>query len=275
MKKLRIARIVLSALFLAATAACFIFDADSIPAAVSNTRRLHMAPLYMAESAGVIGVWLLITLVWGRIYCSTVCPVGALQDLMLHLRRRIPALDKPFRLRRPPVVRHHVLVVYVICLVTGLTVVPLMLEPWFIAGNMTQLFGAGRMAEIWVRYGFPAAWGVVCGLLSIAVILPWALLRGREFCNSVCPLGTAMGYLSSRAAFQIAIDGDRCISCMRCQDNCRSSGIKVVSRYVDNSRCVRCFECVARCPQGAIRYTQERRRPASPLFGRVRQLKGQ
>lgn len=269
MKKLWIIRCVLAAGFLVCAVLCFVLGGEKTPAALDATRRLQIAPMYLAEGAGVIAVWLLITLVWGRIYCATVCPVGALMDVMLRIRRRIPALNKPFRYTRPQRARHHVLIVYAACLIIGLGVVPLILEPWFMTGNMTQALG-GRGTRLWAECGYSAIWGVIWGTVSLVIVLPWALLRGREFCNTVCPLGTAMGYLSRRSAFQIVIDGDKCVSCMRCQDNCRASCIKVVSRYVDNSRCVRCLECVAKCPHEAIRYTQERRRPATPLFTRTR-----
>ena len=268
MKRLYIARVILAVAFLVAAILCFTTGYSQRSAILAGTRHLHIMPLYFAESAGVIAVWLVITLVWGRIYCSTVCPVGTLQDMMLLIRRRIPALNRPFRYRHPQPARWHVLVVYMICLVAGLAVLPLILEPWFITGNIVTLFGGRGMSQIWLSYGFSSLWGVICGLLSLLVLLPWALLRGREFCNSVCPVGTVLGTVSRHAAFRIEIDGDRCVSCMRCQDNCRTGSIKVVSRYVDNGRCVRCMECVSRCPSSAIRYTQDRRRPATPLFSR-------
>lgn len=278
MKKLRIIRIVLAAAFLVASVLCFVLGREAQPrviaGAVAGAERLQIEPLYFAESAGVILVWLIITLVWGRIYCSTVCPVGALADVMLHLRRRIPALNKPFSYSKPRRIRYHLLLVYAVSLAMGLTVVPLVFDPWFVMGNMLQPFG-GKISALWVKCGYSALWGMIWGVESVIILLPWALLRGREFCNTVCPVGTVLGYVSRRSAFRINIDGDRCISCMKCQDNCRSSCIKVAERYVDNGRCVKCFECVAHCPQNAIRYTQERRRPASPLFGGVRKgMKG-
>ena len=270
MKKIWVVRILLAAAFLVATVLFFILGEEGTPAAVTHVRRLHITPVYFAETAGVTLVWLIITLVWGRIYCSTVCPIGAIQDIMLHVRRRIPRLNKPFRYTKPSRIRHHILIIYIACLIAGLVAVPLILEPWFITSNAVQCLGGNHSA--WAAYGFSALWGVICGIVSLLVIFPWALLRGREFCNTVCPLGTAMSYLSRRSAFQIVIDGDKCVSCMKCEENCRASCIKVVSRYVDNTRCVRCMECVARCPEGAIRYTQDRQRPITPLFGKVKRL---
>lgn len=273
MKKIYIGRLVLAAAFFVATLLYFIIGEAGAPEAIGRLKRLHMMPLYLAETAGVTIVWLLISLVWGRIYCSTVCPIGTLQDLMLRLRRRIPRLDKPFRYRRARKMRHHILLIYIICVCASVAIFPLVIEPWFMTGNICTLFGSHVMTSVWSRYGFSAIWGILSGTLSLIVLLPWALLRGREFCNTICPLGTAMGYMSRYSAFQIMFDPDKCISCMKCEDNCRSNCIKVISRYVDNQRCVRCMECVAKCPADAIRYSQQQHRPLSPLFSPRRQAK--
>lgn len=270
MKKLWLIRLLLAVAFLVTTVLVCVFGHDT-PVFLQRIGRLHIVPLYLAESAGVIVVWLLITLVWGRVYCSTVCPVGTLQDIMLRIRRRVPSLNKEFRYRKASRIRHHIFIVYLVCLLTGLVVVPLVVEPLFITANGVQAFGGSH--SVWVQYGFSAAWGVVWGIVSSGVILPWSLLHGRRFCNTVCPLGTAMSYLSAHSAYQISIDGNKCVSCMRCQDNCRAECIQVSRRYVDNARCVRCMECVAKCPSGAIRYTQTRHRPLTPLFGKVKQLR--
>ena len=267
MKKLRIIRIVLAAIFFVATVLYFVFGEESHPV-LRHAARLQIIPLYLSETAGVVLVWGLITLVWGRIYCSTVCPVGTLQDIVIRVRRRVPTLNRPFRYKRGRRIRHHILVVYVVCLVIGLGVVPLVVEPWFMFGNITSLFGTSHAARLWAGYSFGALAGMLAGIVSALVILPYALLRGRDFCNDICPLGTAMGYLASRSAFQIVINPDKCTGCMECEYGCKASCIKVVSRYVDNSRCVRCFDCVARCPEKAISYTQDRHRPSTPLFAR-------
>lgn len=76
--------------------------------------------------------------------------------------------------------------------------------------------------------------------------------------------------LSDYAIYHIEINPDKCTSCGLCEDVCRASCIKTVSRYVDNSRCVRCFDCVARCPEEAIKFQPNRNRPATPLMRRVK-----
>ncbi len=267
MKRIRIVRIILAILFFACSILFFVFGHEYSVAHYAT--RLQILPLYLAESAGVILVWLIITFLWGRIYCSTVCPVGTLQDIAIRLRRCWPRFNKPFAYKTPWRGRMHILVIYLICMICGFTIVSLILEPWYIFGNITSAAGAKGMHQMWIEYGFSAVLGIIIGIISLLILLPYALLRGRDFCNNICPFGTVLSIVASRAALQIVIDPDKCISCMRCEDECRSSCIKVVSRHVDNSRCIRCFDCIAHCPVNAIKYTQQKHRPMTPLFSKV------
>ncbi|MDE6637991.1 MAG: hypothetical protein K2K32_07130, partial [Muribaculaceae bacterium] len=102
--------------------------------------------------------------------------------------------------------------------------------------------------------------GVAAGIVVLLVVLIWAWLGGRDFCTKVCPIGTALGCMHSQSLMHIAIDPDKCISCMKCEDICASKCIKVEQRYVDNSRCTRCFDCTEVCHNDAIRFQLNRHR---------------
>lgn len=270
MKHLRLIRLIAAVLFFGATVAYFCLPRETVPA-IDNLKRLQPLHLTLGATAGASVVWLLITLVWGRIYCSTVCPVGTLIDGVVWVRRRVPALRRPFRYKHPSRVRIHLLFIYLCCVAAGLSLVPLVIHPFHIMGNMLLPFGGTH--PLWMQYGMGMVLGMTIGLVSLLIIVPYALWCGRDFCNVVCPLGIAMGYASRISAFRVAIDPDRCRSCGRCEDGCSASAIKVAGRHVDNSRCVRCFRCVANCPAGAIRYTMDRHRPATPLMAAVKKMR--
>ncbi len=271
MKPLRLIRLVAAVLFFGATVTFFVIPEGAAPV-IDGLTTLHPLRYTLGSLAGAAAVWTVITLIWGRIYCSTVCPVGTLIDAVVWLRRKVPALRKPFRYKTPGRLRIHVLLIYTCCVAGGLTLVPLVLDPFHIMGNIMFPFTPDRVSPLWTQYGLSAAVGMAIGLLSLTVLVPYALLCGRDFCNVACPLGIAMGYAASIAPFRVAIDPDRCVSCGQCEQECAASAIKVAGRHVDNSRCVRCFRCVARCPEGAIRYTKDRNRPASPLMDAVKTL---
>ena len=91
MKQLRAIRILLAVIFLAAAVACIAIGPHFNPiAAVAGKVQIALSALSI--TIGATFVWLLVSLLFGRVYCATVCPVGTLSDLFLRLRRQIPPL---------------------------------------------------------------------------------------------------------------------------------------------------------------------------------------
>ena len=121
-----------------------------------------------------------------------------------------------------------------------------------------------------IAVGVGTAVGVVAGIVSALLILICAVFTGRGFCNTVCPIGTALSIIEPHCIFHIEIDPDRCTGCLKCEEACPANCIKAVSRYVDNTRCVRCFDCLHVCGDDAIRYQPNRNRPATPLMRKAK-----
>ncbi len=274
MKLLRIVRISLAALAFVASAAALLMGAEVHPVArLAEKSQIILSSLSI--TAGTAIVWLLLTFLFGRVYCSTVCPVGTMSDLFLKIRRLIPGLrHKPFRYRPRSKVSVHILWVYVVCLVAGVVGVPFLIEPWNIMRNMAATVRPEAVSATWATIGMGTITGVVGGLVAAILIAVTSVLRGREFCTVVCPLGTALGYVSAYSLYHLEIDRDKCVSCGLCEDICRSQCVKMVSRHIDDTRCVRCFDCVAKCPNDAIRFQVNRNRPATPLMLRAKKRSG-
>lgn len=284
MKGLRAIRITLALLFLAATTAYLLTGGMIHGVALSITQmaeRIQIIPSAFAITMGATAFWLAVTFLIGRVYCSTVCPVGTLQDLAFRLRRSLPErilrrlrLPEAMRWRSPRRWRYDVLIGYIICLIFGFTVVPLLIEPWQIVRDAAAVADPQSIASTWGTLAYGVTTGIIAGITSLILIIIWGFITGRDFCNTLCPLGTAMGFVSQFALYQMQIDPDKCISCMKCEDGCRGGCIKVVSRYVDNSRCVRCFDCMNVCPNQAIGlHIGAQQRPATPLLQRRKKIK--
>lgn len=266
MKQIRAIRILAAALFFAASVVCLIIGSKAHPLA-RTAGNLQILLSVASSTIGVTLVWLLITFLFGRIYCATVCPVGTLSDIFLTIRRKIPRLNKPFRYRPRSKWAIHILWIYLLCVLSGVMAIPFIIEPWNMARNIASAANPQAISDTWATIGLGTAVGVCAGIISAFALAIFGLWHGREFCTRFCPLGTALGFLQEYSIMHIEIDPDKCISCGKCEDNCRAQCVKVVSRYIDASRCVRCFECVANCPTGAIRYQINRNmRPASPLM---------
>ncbi len=213
----------------------------------------QIIPSAIQSTFGVTIAWLIATLLFGRIYCATVCPIGTLQDIVIWGRRKIQPQHK-FRYQKPNKFWIVILLAYIASLVAGIMMVAYVIEPWNILRNAATLVRPADTETTWQAIGVSVGVGFACGIIVLFVILFSAWKWGRVFCTSICPIGTALGCLHSQSLMHIAIDPDKCISCMKCEDVCASKCIKVEQRLVDNSRCTRCFDCTEICPNDAIRF---------------------
>ena len=265
MKELRIIRICLAVLFFIGAAA-YLAIGFPVHRALKFVEIVQIIPSSITFSLGSIIAWFVITLFIGRMYCSTVCPVGTLQDIFRKGRKLIRPLNKPFSYRPPSKMRYYILGAYIFCIIAGVAAVPFWIEPWSIMRNICGDVHPTAEKLEWIRLGVGVTTGIIAGVVSALLLLLVALLTGRGFCTDICPVGTALGCVSNYTLYHIEIDPDRCINCMRCEEVCPSQCIKVATRHVDNSRCVRCFDCSHVCPNDAIRLQANRNKRVNPLM---------
>lgn len=230
------------------------------------SERFQIIPSAIHACLGTTVFWIIATLLFGRVYCSTVCPVGTIQDAVVWVRKESKS-GKAFRFHESRQIRYVIVLAYLVALALGTLAVGYIIEPWNMMRNAASAANPADTAMTWQAIGLSVGIGIAAGMIAIIAIMVWAWHSGRDFCNDVCPLGTMLGCVHHQALFHIAIDPDKCISCMKCEDICSSQCIKVENRFVDNSRCVRCFDCTEVCPNDAIRYQLNRdRHRQTPLL---------
>lgn len=231
--------------------------------------RLQVVPALLALHVGALLFLVLLTLLSGRIYCSVLCPLGVLQDVVRRLSRRRRAM----RYRRPwpgRVVGLVLLCVGVVGFMRGLYYIPALLDPFSQYGRLVGALGrplwlVSKNALVplngtlgwWIeRQPVPAPDGMTMAgavaLLCVLVAMAW--LWGRAFCHWLCPVGHVLGWMGRWAPFGVRVDGAKCRRCGACECSCRSSCRRAADGYVDRQRCVVCLECVAVCPHGAVSY---------------------
>jgi ferredoxin/polyferredoxin len=222
-----------------------------------------------------------LTLVFGRVYCSTLCPLGTLQDLLVRLGDRRHRRGR-YRFRHRPSRRgvHLLLGAATGAAAAGGAVVALgLLEPYSAFGRVVSALvrpavilgvnGVSRLLaerHLFAVQPVPApasSWGAVAVAAgSLAAIAALTLLRGRLFCNLLCPAGAALRLAAHRPLLRIALDEARCDGCGVCEKACKAGCIDSARRQVDLDACVACFVCLDVCPKGGVRYGLARRAPA-------------
>ena len=278
MNGLRTLRLILAAIFLVAAVGCLFIPGGFMPAD-GLAWHAQIVPSALGATLGATLFWIVMSFVAGRVYCSTVCPVGTLSDMATWLRRKTSGRpltfsyreSRPFRLDKLTL-RAWILILYVLSLVFGVVVVAYVIEPWNMMRNLASVFNPSATAGTWGQLGIGTAVGITAGIVAVGGVLVWSFFAGRRFCNTVCPIGTVLGATDGLQLFHIEIDPDKCINCMKCEDVCSSECVKVLSRHVDNGRCVRCFDCLGVCPNDAIRLQSNRNRRMTPMMRRAKNI---
>ena len=270
MNSYRKLRIVVAGLFFVALTLLFLDFTGTAHRFLGWLAEVQLLPALLALNVGVVVVLLIATLLFGRLYCSVICPLGILQDGFARLGRR--AKRNRYTYSKPKtVLRVVVLVLFVVLLVGGVgslftllapysafgRIVTNLLQPLWIWGNNLLALVAARM-ESYAFYSVEVWWKGLASLLTALVTLAvvgWLAWRnGRTWCNTICPVGTLLGFVSRFSLLRPVIDTEKCNGCKRCARNCKSACIDPTNHTIDMSRCVVCFDCLDSCSQGAITY---------------------
>lgn len=242
--------------------------------------KMQFIPALLAANIGVIVAVILVTALFGRIYCAVLCPLGVFQDIVFLFKRKLRKKQVHFSYQpelRP--LRYGILAILLLSWLLGIAVLPALLDPYSIYGRMvTNLLsplwqsGFNNLAAITegrnllLLEKYDMVWQGLTALVVAAVyfvvllILAWRY--GRLYCNSICPTGTLLGSISRFSFMKLAIDEGTCVSCGRCEQYCRSSCIDIKNHAIDTSRCILCFQCQAQCPKQAIHFCHVKALPA-------------
>ena len=171
---------------------------------------------------------LVLTLLFGRIYCSTVCPLGLYQEfLVLIFRRKVPVQkNKPYK--------YFLAAAVLGALIGGTVILIRLIDPY-------TLFGSAASG----------AWLGVGAFIFLSILV-W--FKGRLFCSNICPVGAVLGLMSKYAANKMYIERDICVSCGLCASKCPTGSIDFKNKTVDNETCIKCFKCMSGCRKGGLHY---------------------
>ena len=269
---LRKIRITLAAICFVAVTLLFLDFTGTLHLWFGWLAKIQFLPAVLALNFVVIAILLVLTLLFGRIYCSVICPLGIFQDCVSNLSSRRKGQKARFSYSKEiKWLRYGVLVLFVIALVAGLNALVALLAPYSAYGRMVQSLLApvwqwGNNLLAWIAerqdsYAFVTkdVWlkslpTLIVAVVTFVVVVALAWRNGRTYCNTICPVGTTLSFFSRFAMFRPVIDKSKCKSCHACERKCKAACIDVDNHKIDYSRCVDCFDCIDSCRLGALKY---------------------
>ena len=233
--------------------------------------KVQFLPAVLALNVLVVVALLALTFVFGRIYCSVICPLGVFQDTIAWLGKKVKKHRYSYS-KALSWLRYTMLGIFLVAFVAGIGSIVQLLAPYSAYGRIaTMIFqpiwkflnnGLATLAERMDSYAFYSvdvllpSFGMVLAVAGITclVLIPLAFANGRTYCNTICPVGTVLSFVSRFSLLKVRFDAEKCRSCSLCTKNCKTSCIDFKTHTVDYSRCVVCGNCVDSCKFGALKY---------------------
>ena len=232
--------------------------------------KIQLLEAVLAVNVVVIAALVVLTLVFGRIYCSVICPLGIMMDGFGWLGKKAKKNRYTYS-KALSSLRAAVFTGFLILLILGAGTLVQLLAPYstfgLIATNLLQpVYQAGNNvlaaiaehydsyafyhSDVWLRSGISL--GIAVVMLVILALLAWR--NGRTYCNTICPVGTVLSIFAKFSWLKIHFDEGKCKNCSLCTKNCKASCIDFKNHTVDYTRCVTCGDCIDSCKFGALKY---------------------
>lgn len=279
---LRKIRIVISVLLFALITFYFIDFAEVLPNSFHRLAHIQFIPALISLSVGILLLLIILTLLFGRIYCSTICPMGILQDVVARISKSVGKKKKRYTYSPAKnILRWSIVGLLIIAFVGKFTVLIGALDPYSAYGRIVvhvfkpvYMLGNNLLESIFSTFENYTFYQVDTSMLSLSstlialitfgIIIVLAWKHGRTWCNTLCPVGTVLGILSRFSLFKVRIDTTKCNGCGLCVTKCKAACINSNEHTIDHSRCVDCFDCLGACKQKALVYNPSLKRGPLP-----------
>ena len=205
---------------------------------------LSLIPIVNASQGGNIPfvlAWLfalslLSVLIWGRLYCGSICPFAAVQEMLYHgfqklFHQRLSVSDSWDASLKW--IKYGILII-----ITGVSL-------WL---------ATAQTADVEVFLTLFRRGGTTLMSLFLFLILVISLFHLRFWCKYLCPTGAFLGLLSRGSLFKIRFE--ECTHCGKCRDICPTNAMirdKNDQPRVIEAECILCGRCLQECPRATLR----------------------
>ena len=237
---------------------------------VSRMPKIQFLEAVLALNVVVIAALLVLTLVFGRIYCSVICPLGIMQDIFGWFGKKAKKNRYTYSKQQHALRVLFFGLMLIAIVLGGGTIVQLLapysafgrictnlLQPVWMAGNNVLAAIAEHYdsyafyhTNIWMR----ALPSLIISIVTLVILAVLAWRNGRTYCNTICPVGTALSIFAKFSWLKVHFDVDKCKNCSLCTKNCKAACIDFKTHTVDPLRCVVCGDCIEHCKFGALKY---------------------
>ena len=267
---LRKIRITLAAVMFIGITLLFLDFTGTMHHWVSWMPKIQFLEAVLALNVVVIVALLVLTLVFGRIYCSVICPLGIMQDIFGWLGKKAKKNRYTYSKQKHALRMAFFTFMLILIVLGGGTIVQLLapysafgrictnlLQPVYMAGNNVL----AAIAEHYDSYAFyhTNVWmralpSLIISIVTLGILAVLAWRNGRTYCNTICPVGTLLSVFAKFSWLKVHFDVDKCKNCSLCTKNCKAACIDYKTHTVDPLRCVVCGDCIKSCKFGALKY---------------------
>lgn len=246
----------------------FLFS-DPLVALVHTLAGRVLVPLLLVSL-----VFLALAALMGRVFCSHVCPLGALLDVS----DRSLGKKQKAKTNRAAFGRARKIKLAVLALVTGAALAGFNLlgfvDPLVLSTRVSatviypavQAVADAGLAVVrpiagwldWTDLAYaqlyrPSFEGALGSLAIVLALLLLSRLQPRFWCRHLCPLGGLLGLAGTWAPYRRRVS-DACTNCDICTRNCPTGAIHRGGQATDRRECIVCLECVRVCPEDVVRF---------------------
>lgn len=189
-------------------------------------------------------LWLTVTLVLGRGWCSWVCFYGGWEDGCSRILKKPAFKVAPGKLLILPFA-----VLLAVALLSAATLSPQYcwwLCPFKSVSEFPEPSSLVRIIQILI---------MVFLFTGLVIVLP-LLTKRRMQCALLCPFGAMQSLTNKISPFELRIDRGKCINCGQCIRDCPVFALdkRALEKGTPAFTCLKCGKCLDHCPQNAIHY---------------------
>jgi len=188
---------------------------------------------------GALIVIILYGLIFGRAFCSWICPVNPIIDLARWIKKK-----SHLSFIKLPVTRnfryYFVFLSLLLSIILGYAAFELI--------SPVSLLYRGLV------FGIGLGWGFI-----VAIFLFEIMVTERLWCSRICPLGGSYSIISQRNILKVYHSEENCTRCNLCFDVCPE--VQVLKRVgkssgtISNGACTNCARCIEVCEDKALKFS--------------------